>query len=253
MTTCSFQPRLIDRHFDGSISTRDERRMREHLPECAPCKKYYERHLLLARLDPEALAPAARLGRGLGIGRQRFGAVIPFGAVGVLAAAAAILLFMHHPHDENAGFTARGNVAGTTNSPAQVLVYDVKPNAPPSLAGEVIARDDELAFAYENGAAKSRLMVFGVDEHRHVYWFFPAWTNASENPVAIPIEPGAQRRELPFAVTHKLDGQHLEIHSLFLDGPTSVRDVESLLQSQSGAKLPISGAIETTTSFNIAP
>jgi Putative zinc-finger len=245
----------IDRHFEGTISPRDERRMREHLPACESCHEYYERHLVLARLDPAALPAEGRVGKGLGFGRRRFATVIPLGVIGTLAAAAALMLVVRSGGDPN-GFSARGNVS--TAPASRVVVYDVQPGKAPILAGETIGRHDELAFAYENGAAKSRLMVFGLDEHRHVYWFYPAWTRESDNPVAVPIERGASRRELPEAVSQALDGALLEVHALFVDQPISVREVETLVRTQvpepsasaaPPSPLPIPGAVESTVSF----
>jgi hypothetical protein len=249
MSPCPIQA-SIDRHFDGTISPKDERSMREHLGTCAPCHKYYERHMLLARLDPDAIPVEERLGKGLGVGRRRIATVIPLGAMGTLAAAAALLLLVRSgSHAE--GFTARGHVSSTAAS--RVLVYDVPSGQPPALAGDAIGRHDELAFAYENGAAKSRLMVFGVDEHRHVYWFYPAWTRETENPVAVPIERSAGRHELPEAVSHTFEGGQLEIHSLFVDQPVSVRDIEKLVATQPPGLLPIPGAVESSVKFSIAP
>ncbi|MFP2959625.1 hypothetical protein ACLEPN_17730 [Myxococcus sp. 1LA] len=67
--SCDLLP-LVDRHFSGRIAPPDERRMREHLPDCAHCRERYERQLLLARLDPSALDARTRLARGLGIETQ---------------------------------------------------------------------------------------------------------------------------------------------------------------------------------------
>jgi hypothetical protein len=249
MSHCPSQS-SIDKHFDGTIAPHAERVMREHLSTCEPCRKYYERHLLLASLDPLALPAEERIAKGLGLGRRRVGSVIPIGAMGALAVAAAVVLFVRSGTPPS-GFSARGNVSSIPLS--RVVVYDVQPGERPVIAGDVVGRKDELAFAYENGAAKSRLMVFGLDEHRHVYWFYPAWTNASDNPVAVPIERGATRRELPEAVSHSLDGEHLEVHALFVDQPVSVREVESLLAKQASGSLPITGAVETTTQLHVTP
>ncbi|WP_426756059.1 hypothetical protein [Myxococcus sp. Y35] len=64
--SCDLLP-LVDSHFSGRIAPPDERRMREHLPDCAHCRERYERQLLLARLDPAAPDARTRLARGLGL------------------------------------------------------------------------------------------------------------------------------------------------------------------------------------------
>ena len=43
---------------------------------------------------------------------------------------------------------------------------------------------DELAFAYRNPTGFTRLMMFGVDDRGDIYWFHPAWTDATQDPVA---------------------------------------------------------------------
>ena len=242
----------IDRHFEGAISASDERAMREHLPLCAACHAHYERWLLLSRLDPEALRPEVRIGRGLGL-RSRTRVIRPLGvalAATLVAAAAAVLLSVHSGGGSLA-FTARGGKPQIQFS--RVFVYDVRPGKPAELASGTVARGDELAFAYENGAAKTRLMIFGVDEHRHVYWFYPAWVSETENPVAIPIERDALRHELPEAVRQKFDGARLEIRSLFVDTPVTVAQVEAMIQEDPARPLPIPGAIETPISFAVSP
>ena len=251
MTPCPQRP-SIARHFEGTISPEGERALREHLPLCAACHAHYERWLLLSRLDPEALSAETRISRGLGLGRRpstfrRFG--MPASAT-LVAAAAALLLWLRATSEPN-GFTARGG--GPPAKVSRVFVYDVKPGKPAERASDSIGRGDELAFAYENGAAKNRIMVFGVDEHRHVYWFYPAWVNPSENPVAVPIEHDDRRHELPDAVRQDFDGSRLEIRSVFLDAPLAVAELEAMLRDHPVGPLPIEGAVEAAVPFAVAP
>src|SRR4029079_4255923 len=49
---------LIDAHFRGEVPPGGERRMRLHLVDCADCRAYYDRHLRLALVDPQAALPA---------------------------------------------------------------------------------------------------------------------------------------------------------------------------------------------------
>jgi Putative zinc-finger len=247
VTPCTLRPH-IDHHFEGTLSPRDERVMREHLPTCDACRDYYQRHLVLARLDPEALPAEERIARGLGLGRRSTLARVvslPFAAA-FIAAAAAVALYVH---ERPSGFEARGNLLHQEAS--RVFVYDVPPDATPALAVDSIGARDELAFAYENGGGKSRLMVFGVDEHNHVYWFYPAYENPAEDPVAIPIEKDSRRHELPDAVRHHFDGTQLSVRALFLDTPVPVHQVEALLGSHPTGPLPLQGVIESSTSLTI--
>ena len=252
MTTCA-ERSYIDHHFECTITQAEEHAMREHLPACAACRSYYQRWLVLWRLDPDAMPATRRIGHGLGFkdAPRRIWAT-PVGATSVVAAAAALLLWSHGgARPDEPGFSARGALASGALSHA--LVYDVRQGGPPALAIGSVGRRDELAFAYENGAAKNWLMIFGVDEHRHVYWFFPAWTDPAENPGAVPIATDGARHELPEAVRHSFDGRTLEVRSLFLDTPLTVREVESLLKEHPAGPLPVPGAIESPLTFTLAP
>jgi len=250
MTVCNQRAR-VDRHFEGAISPKDERAMREHLPTCAACHAHYERWLLLSKLDPEALPAERRIARGLGLDRRSVPRILPVGAVTLLAAAAALLFFWVRAGSETTGFTARGAMSAAPSS--RVFVYDVRPGEPAALAIGSVGKRDELAFAYENGAAKNRLMILGVDEHRHVYWFYPAWTSEAEDPVAVPIESDGRRHELPEAVRHHFDGTQLEIRAIFLDAPLAVREAEALVREHPAGPLPIPGAVESSVSFTVSP
>jgi hypothetical protein len=152
------------------------------------------------------------------------------------------------------GFAARGGIHDPQQSPAQsrVFLYDVQPTPRPLRAGDVLSHGDEVALAYENGSSKSRLMVFGVDEHSHVYWFYPAWTQQTDDPVAVPIATDSERHELPDAIRHKFDGTSLEVHALFTDSPLTVREVEAAVAKSSGP-LSLPGTVETTTRIAVAP
>jgi hypothetical protein len=253
MSACVQRGR-VDRHFDGEISPDSERSLRQHLPACDACRSRYDRWLLLSRIDPTVLKSEVRLAKGLGL-RGRASSVLSFAwkGAGLLAAAAAVALFVHGRSQPGAldGFAARG---GPPRPPAsRVFVYDVRPGEPPALASGTLRRGDELAFAYENGAAKKHLMVFGVDEHSHVYWFYPAWLAKTDDPSAIAIEHDARRHELPEAVRHDLDGTKLEIRSVFLDAPVNVSQVEAMIQADPKGPLPIPGAIEVPSSFVVSP
>jgi hypothetical protein len=267
MTAC-IEHDYIDRHFAGTIAPADERAMREHMPACALCRAHYGRWLLLSKLDPTALPAKERIARGLGVRRpQPLRRVVSFGALPVLAMAAALILWLRaspggpgvSPGGTAAdGFTARGGAHAEAAS--RVYVYEVRPGAAPALAGDTIGRHAELAFAYENGAAKNRVMVFGEDEHGHVYWFYPAWSNEAENPVAVPIAADGRRHELPDAIRHDLDGTRLEIHALFVDRPVSVREMEALIHDRAAgdlrngtAPLALPGSVEDHASFTLAP
>ncbi len=242
----------VERHFAGTISPTAERAMREHLSGCASCLDLYRRHLLLSRLDPAAATPEERIARGLGL--RRSGPSRRLAALGLagVAAAAAMLLVLEADRGTD-GFSARGHLVAPSRQTSRIFVYEIDPGGRPEPAGDSLKSGDELAFAYENGAGKRRLAIFGVDEHHRVYWFYPAWTREEDDPVAVPIAVDPGRHELPEAIRHTFDGTRLEIRSVFVDDALSVRQIEGLLERGGSGPLAIPGAVETSMSLAVKP
>ena len=250
----------VDRHFARQLDPAGERAMREHLPTCAECRARYEKHLLLEKLDPDAAGAQARIAAGLGIGDSRRPALLRAATpvMGALALAAAILFLVMKPSGAGSpldtGFTARGGGdASVDDSSSYVIVYRGATDAGPARAGTSIHRGDELSFGYGNMANKRYLMIYGVDEHRHVFWYYPAWSDAKEDPRSIAIAAGTQ--SLPDAIKHDLDGKQLEIHAVFTDLPLGVKAVESLISGAPIGKTPTfgPGAIDRTIRFEVDP
>jgi len=238
----------IAAHFAGAGTPAAEREMRAHLPVCDQCHGYYEQNLLLSTLDPAGLPREARLAWGLGLRPARSPGRFGFGWLGLSGAAVAALLIVAFT---GGGLTRRGGPRGDAESappPGQVAVRGGpasvaaarapevqiyrfarggRPGAAAERAGEVVHAGDELAFAYRNPAGRGRLLVFAVDEHGHVYWYHPGWSDAAANPTAVPISAEPGLHELPAAVLHKFDGERIMIHALFTDRELSVRQIES--------------------------
>jgi hypothetical protein len=214
-TTCPTLDR-VDRHFSGALGSGDEAQLRRHLPECAECRERYRAHLLVERLDPRAAGPKARLARALGLRpRRRWG--LWLGVPMAAMATAAVVLFIGTGN----GFVARGGAG-----PAALQIYRAGAER---LVEASMRAGDELAFAYRNPARKKFLLVFGVDEHQHVFWYHPAWVSAADEPVAIPIAVDAALHELPEAIAQPLDGRELRMTAWFLDEPLSVKAAEALI------------------------
>ena len=208
-------------------------------------------------LDPRALPPEERVARGLGLSMPRrtspgWRLLGLSTAAGIVAA--AIMVLGPAGRDGNHGFFARG-VPGPGH--AEVLVYRVpRATSAPRPAGDVMAPTDELAFAYRNPIGKRRLMIFGIDEHRHVYWYHPAWLRAAENPPGIAISSAPGAHELSDAVTQRLDGEELSIHALFSDQALTVRDVEQAVARRGSAAdreaLAFPGAVDVVRMLRVA-
>jgi hypothetical protein len=245
--------RAIAAHFAASGNAVDERAMRGHLPACAACRTVYDRHLLLARLDPAQPSPEDRLARSLGLplrtraARRR----LPFAFTALLGVtvAAAIVVAPRHlssqlpshlpsqlPSDRAAesGFAPRGPAAAAS-AETELWVFRIAPGsrvAEP--APDTITAGDELAFAYRNPTGSRCLMVFAIDEHRHIYWYHPEWSALADDPAAVTVSGDPGVHELPAAVMQHFDGEELMIHALFTDRKLTVRQVEGAFAAAAG-------------------
>jgi hypothetical protein len=131
-----------------------------------------------------------------------------------------------------------------------LAVYRVGADGKPAAVRDEVSPKDELGFGYRNPAGKKRLMIFAVDEHDHVYWYQPAWTDERAEPVAVPAEGGDAEHALPRLTLHAFDGDRLRFVALLLDEPRSVRDIEARLAG--GGPLRVDGATVLETQVRVA-
>ncbi len=225
--------RLVERHFTGRIHPADERLLREHLPSCAGCRRLYERHLVLARLDPTAPSAEERLARGLGV-RRAPRAWLPFAGLATAAVAVMIFMVVQPGADSLGGYAARGHGADVGSNAAQLQVFRLRAGGPAEPVAGFVHASDELAFAYANPGGQGYLMVFAVDDTGAIYWYVPAWTEPSSNPRSLAIAPGAGLHEVGEAVTHQLGGRRVTVHALFTGTALGAQEVERLLARAPG-------------------
>jgi hypothetical protein len=245
----------IDAHFSGSIRPTEEHRMRAHLPSCESCHRYYAQKLVVAKLDPAAIRAKERLARGLGLelGTRR---VTAGKWLAPLLAAAGLVLTVGAVHTlaspTRLAFTARGN----NNTPAaRLLCYRIRPGAAPELVGGTLQAGDELAFAYQNHSDRNRLLVFGVDSEKHVFWFHPEWSSATERPQAIAVERSVQPKELAERITHAFKPGRLRIFGVFLREAMTVVELEHKIAGLSvdALELPLPNTIQTVQVVEVLP
>lgn len=131
-------------------------------------------------------------------------------------------------------------------------VYRIRTGLPPELVKGELRAVDELVFTYENVAGKKWLLIYGVDEHGHVYWFHPRGTGTDAGLAAVPALAGVGPHELTEPVSNALDGKKLTLHGVFSDERLTVKRVESLLRGR-GPDEPLSlpGAITTLHSVKV--
>jgi hypothetical protein len=234
---CPFRP-LVDRHFAAAIAPRDERALRGHLEGCPGCRARYERYLLLGRLDRRVPSAEDRLARGLGLSRRRAWAR----PVVVALSLAAVLIALQLRANRSPDYAARG---GALSDPEEALyVYRIAAGGPPQpVIDGAIRPGDELAFAYRNRAGWPRLLVYAIDDAGRMYWYHPGWTDAAAAPIAVAIDAGPDRHELPEAIAHALPPGGLRIHALFTDEPIDVQAIERGVRPARGVDLVVSLAV----------
>jgi hypothetical protein len=211
------------------------------LPDAIPANRGEARAAeLLRRLRPPprfSAAASARIDRavaGVANGRVRRSRA----TLGLAAAAlAGLVMVLALPRlrrqaqvDEGGGvgFRARGPAAILAPGAAELRIFRIGRDGAQPLQG-ILGRDEELAFAYHGGGTDRRLLVFARDEHAHVYWYHPAWTEPASDPESIALDPTPGLHELPAAIAHALDGRRLELCWLFTTEPLRARQVEAAL------------------------
>ncbi len=211
----------VDAHFSGRIAASDELALRQHLPSCADCRRYYDLRLTLASIDPWALGAVERIGRGLGVKPRRNW--LPLPALALATACVAVFLWIRP-----ASHTLEPQPRGAAT--CELTIYRVHAgSAEPSPT--VMAPTDELAFSYRNGCQKKRLLVFAIDEAQHIFWYHPGWVNESENPTAIGIASDGSPHELTAAVRQPLEAGALKIRAVFSNEELSVRQAEEIIRA----------------------
>jgi hypothetical protein len=236
--TCPMRGR-VDEHFARKLRPGNEHALREHLPGCTSCKSLYDRHLLLLRLDPKAAGDAqARLGQGLGLVKPP----VPV-TQGVAVLAVAALLAVGVVVTRPSPFAA-----GAEN----LRVYRVRPGVEAEPVKSELRAGDELAFAYENPHGRKWLMIYGVDEHGHVYWFHPSWSDPDADPAAVQAFGGTALHELPEAISHDFDGQRLVLHEVLSDERLTVKQAEALMRGHDAEQpLSLQGAEQTAFTVKV--
>jgi hypothetical protein len=245
---------LVDAHFAGNIAPARERVLRTHLPGCDACREYYDRHLFVATLDPAAKKAQDRIGVGLGLApAPKTSRAAPYALALCAAAALLFLIVPLRGRHEGDDFASRGSAA-TTLEP-KLLAYRIERGQVPRTLGRAMKSSDELAFAYANPGSYERLMIFAVDEHRHIYWYHPEWTSQADDPHAIPINGGADVREIPAAVSHSFDGSELTLFAIFSNEDLTVRKVEQLVQRSKSIDdpLPLKNAVVQRVHLSVEP
>ncbi|MGV3625470.1 MAG: hypothetical protein ACO1OB_31960 [Archangium sp.] len=157
---------------------------------------------------------------------------------GVALAAAAVALLSVWWVRETDEVRIKGSTL-TAEQWAGVEFYRLDGDRPARL-GETLASKDSLLVAYRNGGQQpfTHLLVFGIAATGQVYWYYPAWESAGDDPQAIAIEPSEQLVELHERITHELPRGRFVVHAVFARRAVRVSEIERLAE-QADALTPL--------------
>ncbi|MEQ8272400.1 MAG: zf-HC2 domain-containing protein [Deltaproteobacteria bacterium] len=234
-----------ERYLEGELTQSRAAELERHVVACEACAESLEEtraffatlrdapeRLLATDLVPHVMerieAPAPR--------RTRRWVLAP------LAAAAAIAV-VWLPTSDPSEFRAKSSATDRADDWVGLTAYVMESGGPPQPVDGAVAPDQALAFLYRNIGARpfEYLMIFAVSGSGEVYWYYPAYDDASTNPASVRIEAGTL--ELPDRVTHSLEPGELHVYGVFTREPRTVREIEALVGSvQPGERLPVEGA-----------
>jgi hypothetical protein len=245
----------VEAHFSGTSSTRSDRRLFQHLKSCDACRDQYRTLAMLESLEAGGDERARlRMRRGLFEPAPRR-ALVSGGLVVAFGCAALVFSLGGAPSP----FTARGGVPGVdAPTTPSLAIYRVprahETPAPTALAetqraGSIVRTGESLAFSYVNPATFGDccIMVFARDDAGHVFWFWPAWENAGEDPQSLPVSASGTPVELTEAVRHALQPGPLTIVGLFTPKPLHVREVEAAVANGLAGLQAFPGHVWTET------
>jgi hypothetical protein len=185
--------------------------------------------------------------------RARWRSTAPLGFAVAAAAAAVVLPVVLAKRAPTPGplqteFRAKSAAANPDPRSRWIALnaFRLSGNGPPEPLHGVLHVDDGLLFSYTNlgPAPFSHLMVFGIDEQRHVYWYYPAFLDPRDNPTGITIEKGASRVALDEVVAHRYRAGRLTVFGLFSDRAFSVSDVERAVEHGTGGSAALEAALD---------
>lgn len=243
----------------GLLDQREHQKIEEHLGECRPCQAYLiilneELAEYSKRADEQwdgILAGISASDVKVSVQRPRWYRL--WGPISATASVmAGLVLFMVFRQDPSSTrFYARG--AGSEDSGVQLFIYRVPSRGMSEPVTSAISASDYLAFAYQNGAKKKYLMIYGIDEQGSIHWYHPEWKSEQDNPRAVSAKPTPGIHELAGAVSHDLGGGKVSVTLLFLDRALSVREAERGIKKANQGETPklLQGAVKKTLILDI--
>jgi hypothetical protein len=161
-------------------------------------------------------------------------------AAAALASVGALFLGVlpRAPADSEFRAKSGGIAADGSRRWAGIQIHRVSDTGKPERVSDRLTPRDGLVFSYTNLGPTpfDYLMIFAVDAHGKVYWFYPAYERHGTDPSAVTIEKSTSETRLPDVVNHDFARGPLSIYGLFARRPLRVSDVEAWL-GEHGARI----------------
>jgi hypothetical protein len=222
---------VLIRLLDGDLRENEGAALRAHLPACADCaKRFDELQQLIGTLaqpvsgiDPEAeavivlrkirvaeaAAPAPRFRTWL------------WGSSGLLAAAAALILFVRaRPIESTDQFTARGGARQPEIARKVGVDLDVT----------LVDHSARIRGVFHNLLPRpAHALVFAVDARDQVHWIYPGYTDEKTDPASVILPANTSQAAFPDgALLDAPAAGRLRIVTLVSPAPLHVSNVERL-------------------------
>jgi hypothetical protein len=221
----------LERHRHGCTQCQAELRTCQGLladlearPELATTTEIFTERVLAACAQVEGPAPARRR------------ATVSAGVAAVLAAAAALVLWLRAPEPaEPERWTARGGSQQSSQLPSAELFFVREKRVRP-LPGAVLAQGDALLVRCSNpGAQPWYLALFVLDPAGEAHWIYPAYVDAAANPESVALAPGLRAQPLDELVELEAPSPGaLRVIALFTRRALKVHEIEAALAAGRG-------------------
>jgi len=235
-------------HLDGDVPPNRAGRLRAHISACSTCQRELvsAKNLIdgiaapVANLQTEGATERVLAGLDAELDRSSSRRAVPrawlLATGGCALAGIALVLYLHAPGRRSSvdeDFAPRGRTASSSlGRRVGVTLQRVKgKRLERLLPGEEIADGTGFAVSYRNLVTDRSIyiLVFGIDAHDDLHWIYPAFTDATTDPMAVKLEVRAQETVFSegVALEHPAAGP-MRIVTMILDQPLYVSRVEQL-------------------------